>query len=417
MQHKRALSSSSAFTLIELLVVIAIIAILAVVVVLTLNPAQLLAQSRDATRVSDMATLNSAIGLYQTDTGGIGTMGTSSIAYVSLPDSSSTCGTWGLASGSSCVTSTSSKNIDSTGWIPLNFKNISEGAPFSSLPIDPSNTSSSGLFYTYSTNNGQFELISPMESSKYKQSTTGALGPGIATQGSGAGAPPVGYWPMDEGVGSTTQDMSGNGNDGTWYGTPTGTNGTYYSPGKVGPWAGAFDGTSTYLNGGQNILNSQSVGTITAWIKIPSLLSSTVGGSILGLGSDSGYNSLWYFGLYGLNATSTRIRVGYNAPSTNYVYGSTSLNINTWYSVVLTGDGSLWKLYLNGVSETLTASPGSNTGAWWNIAVSGNMRYTIGNLRRSTGDMAFFSGLIDDVRIYNRALSPAEIQAMYNVGK
>ncbi len=46
----------SAFTLVELLVVIAIIAILAVEVTLTLNPAQLLAQSRDATRISDMAT-------------------------------------------------------------------------------------------------------------------------------------------------------------------------------------------------------------------------------------------------------------------------------------------------------------------------------------------------------------------------
>src|ERR1039457_302059 len=69
----------SAFTLIELLVVIAIIAILAVVVVLTLNPAQLLAQSRDATRVSDMATLNSALSLYQIDHGGTGNMGTSSV--------------------------------------------------------------------------------------------------------------------------------------------------------------------------------------------------------------------------------------------------------------------------------------------------------------------------------------------------
>lgn len=55
----------SAFTLIELLVVIAIIAILAVVVVLALNPAQLLAQSRDVNRVSDMATLNTALGLYR----------------------------------------------------------------------------------------------------------------------------------------------------------------------------------------------------------------------------------------------------------------------------------------------------------------------------------------------------------------
>ena len=55
------------FTLIELLVVIAIIAILAVVVVLTLNPAELLRQARDSNRVSDFATMKSALSLYATD--------------------------------------------------------------------------------------------------------------------------------------------------------------------------------------------------------------------------------------------------------------------------------------------------------------------------------------------------------------
>src|ERR1035438_1141793 len=52
------------FTLIELLVVIAIIAILSVVVVLTINPAELLRQSRDSNRVSDMSTLRTAVSLY-----------------------------------------------------------------------------------------------------------------------------------------------------------------------------------------------------------------------------------------------------------------------------------------------------------------------------------------------------------------
>ena len=50
-----------------------VIAILAVVVVLTLNPIELLRQSRDANRISDMATLVSAINLYQTDQSGAST--------------------------------------------------------------------------------------------------------------------------------------------------------------------------------------------------------------------------------------------------------------------------------------------------------------------------------------------------------
>ena len=53
---------------------------------------------------------------------------------------------------------------------------------------------------------------------------------------------------MDEGAGSTATDMSGSGNTGTWYGTAVGTNSTYYSAGKVGSWAGAFDGATTYVS-------------------------------------------------------------------------------------------------------------------------------------------------------------------------
>ena len=60
-------NSKKGFTLIELLVVIAIVAVLSVVVVLTLNPAELLKQARDSTRIADMSTYKSAISLYLTD--------------------------------------------------------------------------------------------------------------------------------------------------------------------------------------------------------------------------------------------------------------------------------------------------------------------------------------------------------------
>jgi len=120
-------SSRSAFTLIELLVVIAIIGILAIVVVMTLNPAELLRQSRDANRLSDLATLNSALSLYQTDQNGASgfSLGNASSVYLSLPDASSTCTNLGLptSSGSfnyACATAASSRNINNSGWIPVN---------------------------------------------------------------------------------------------------------------------------------------------------------------------------------------------------------------------------------------------------------------------------------------------------------
>src|ERR1700691_308696 len=89
------------FTLIEILVVIAIIAILAAVVVLTLNPAELLRQSRDANRVSDMATLTSALSLYNTDQSGASTfsMGSTTTAYPSTSDPAATS-----TAGTNCLT-------------------------------------------------------------------------------------------------------------------------------------------------------------------------------------------------------------------------------------------------------------------------------------------------------------------------
>jgi len=62
-----SLSVARGFTLIELLVVIAILAVLAVAVVVVLNPAELIKQARDTTRISDLAALNSAISLYLAD--------------------------------------------------------------------------------------------------------------------------------------------------------------------------------------------------------------------------------------------------------------------------------------------------------------------------------------------------------------
>ena len=63
-------AKAKGFTLIELLIVIGIIAVLAVVVLLTLNPAELLRQARDSNRVSDLASLNSALSYYLADVSG-----------------------------------------------------------------------------------------------------------------------------------------------------------------------------------------------------------------------------------------------------------------------------------------------------------------------------------------------------------
>ncbi len=165
------------FTLIELLVVIAIIAILAVVVVLTLNPAELLRQARDSNRVSDFATLKSAIGLYSADVAtstwlcGGGCSSTSTIfvsGNSSIPATtftSSSAAGWGFFGGETTGNTSASRLVNGTGWLPINFSVISSGAPIGSLPVDPVN--SGNFFYTFVGAQTTYKLAAKMESIKY----------------------------------------------------------------------------------------------------------------------------------------------------------------------------------------------------------------------------------------------------------
>ena len=165
-----------AFTLIELLVVVGIIAILMVTVVIVMNPGQLLAQSRDSNRLSDIASMDTSLRLASIDSLSYGSTNT---VYVSIPDNTATstagdqCQGLGLPSlpatySYHCAASSTYRLTNGTGWIPVNMTQISQGTPLSQLPIDPVNTSSSRNYYTYTTNGQQFEVTMSPESQKYR---------------------------------------------------------------------------------------------------------------------------------------------------------------------------------------------------------------------------------------------------------
>ena len=175
------------FTLIELLVVIAIIAILAVVVVLTLNPAELLRQARDSNRISDFATLKSALGLYSEDvntttpmygnTTTIYLYGTSGMTTTTTSSYEGTASTsYGFTATTSVinyalVSSSTSRVVTGAGWLPINFSAISAGSPISALPVDPTNSKSN--IYLYAATSTAYKLATKMESAKYGYSGAG----------------------------------------------------------------------------------------------------------------------------------------------------------------------------------------------------------------------------------------------------
>ena len=411
-------SSRQGFTLIELLVVIAIIAILAVVVVLTLNPAQMLAQSRDATRLSDMATIQSAINLYNTDqSGSVGySLGNASSVYISVPSASSSCSTLGLASPPgtySYACSSSTRLVNNQGWIPINFSNISAGTPLGTLPIDPVDQTSSDLYYTYNTNGNQYVISSFIESQKYAKTAfnEGGSDPVLLQSGSGADSLPdlgrglVGYWPLNEGSNGTAVDWSGGGNNGTWSGPPNGING-YYSAGKTSNWAGYFNGASSSLDLVQTLANipipSPSAWTCTAWIN-PAATTSIESPFIVIPSSGIGQFCRAY-----LNNVVGGISASFKDSSGNpYVVNSTgySFPANTWIFFATTWDGTTETLYINGTLNN-SATPGASPPS------VGTARLVIGD-----GGSYYYNGLVDDARIYDRVLSATEIQEIYNAEK
>ena len=402
----------SAFTLIELLVVIAIIAILAVVVVLVLNPAQLLAQSRDSNRASDIATINSALGLYVTDRAGTSgySLGTASTSYISVPAASSSCASLGIATSAipySCATTANYRSVSGSGWIPVSFQSISAGAPFGSIPVDPVNQTSSNLYYTYEASNGLYAVSTFFESQKYAKtpSTDSGNDPTLLEAGTGVSSLPdagralTGYWPLNEGMGNAAVDWSGSGNAGLWSGTASGVSG-YYSPGKTGQWAGYFNGSNDYITISP-FPTSVNPASWAFWVYPTSVSNGSFGGGVGSSiidgnenGGSAGYdigiqntNQLWFWP----SAGNDRRSIG-------------TVPLNAWTFVVCTYDGATLRIYFNGVLDSTQAMPSPDIPTFIKI---GAESWTTGYLK----------GSLNDVRIYSRALSATEVQEIYDAEK
>jgi len=441
---KRLCSSISAFTLIELLVVIGIIAILMVTVVIVMNPGQLLAQSRDSNRLSDIASIDTSLRLASIDSLSFGSANT---VYISIPDNTATttagdqCQGLGLPSlpatySYHCAASSTYRSTNGTGWIPVNMTQISQGTPLSQLPIDPVNTSSSRSYYTYSTNGTQFEVTMSPESQKYKTgggndviSSDGGSLASVYEKGTKLGLEPldygdsslVGYWTFDEGTGSVAYDYSGSNATGSWQGTL----GNQWTTGKIGSGAGSFNGSNNYVNMGNNTnLSTANAITVGAWVKFNGLDYISNTGNLITIGGKGTPDSApgtptagWWFSYDNRNNGKSfnytcfgNSNGGYAGGGNNFGSISYTFLNNIWYYIVFTVNTSNNQaiLYINcsqiGNSVTTNNLTLANITDPFHVGLDQYIPY-------------YWNGLIDDVRIYNRALSASEIQAMYNGGK
>jgi hypothetical protein len=189
----------------------------------------------------------------------------------------------------------------------------------------------------------------------------------------------VSWWPGD----GHALDISG-GNDGILI------NGAIFASGVVGQ-AYSFDGVNGRVEASGTNINDLQQLTIDAWVKHNSLSGSTIQRYVSLSGEKAvlrkhTWNKLdFYMTIDGELRTIRVIDV---------------LQVGVFHHVAGTYDGSVMRLYLDGVEVG-------------NLAVSGTVG--VGNGVVFSGSETL-DGLLDEVEIYNRALSASEIQAIFNAG-
>lgn len=224
----------------------------------------------------------------------------------------------------------------------------------------------------------------------------------------------VGYWTFDgkNMTNATATDSSGGGTNGTLTNM---TGASSKTIGKIGQDL-RFDGVDDYINLGTGTLGIPAGSTamsISAWVKVSAYQSygaivgkgradAPYGGWQLNTNGDSG-GSKFDFALNISGVWSSSIING--APGQNYATGK-------WYHVVGTYDGTTIKVYVNAVVDSSVAVPGTIQYAVGDSAAN----VLLGRNPGFSGANNHFNGIIDDVRIYNRALTAREIQSLYKAG-
>lgn len=204
----------------------------------------------------------------------------------------------------------------------------------------------------------------------------------------------VGLWPFWAGAGNKVSDLSGNEYTGTEQVD------SVWQPGKFG--------TSRYFSDNDYILNSTSnwrsqdySGTIAAWIKLEDINRLS---TIFATSDEAGSINYLYF----LVADDNKLRVqNRGGGALDQIIGSTIFVAGRWYFVVLTSDGTAYKLFVDGKEETISVEVGSNTGDWFGD-ISDRDNFTIGVWKYSSL-ARYFKGWIDNILIWNRNCSAPEI--------
>lgn len=216
----------------------------------------------------------------------------------------------------------------------------------------------------------------------------------------------VGHWTFDEGAGTSIADLSGAGNNGTLINLKTNT----WTTGKFGS-ALYFDGSTGANAAYVNVPDSTSLRiaggiTFAAWIRCDDINRDA---PIL---AKEGTNKLSYwFGAYGAGGSGpgnygVLLNADGNDVWTVQDRATGSVPVGQWVHLAATWDGNLITHYFNGQALPQTAT--------FNGPIHASDAF-LGIGENSAKGFTAFQGAIDEVFLYNYALSAAEVRALYQV--
>ncbi len=219
------------------------------------------------------------------------------------------------------------------------------------------------------------------------------------TGGTGGSTPGlIGHWTFDDG---TATDSSGNGNDGV-------VNGAALALGRVGPGSLNFDGVDDHVDLGPLDVVGDSL-TVAAWVNSDNLFNCAAGdcrifSKATGVATDD--HLIMVSTITTSGGPKLRFRLKTGTETTTLIASTGVLSDGTWHHVAATYDGAFMRLFLDGVEVGSTAKTGT-------IAVDPLIDAWIGG-NPPSATVRPWDGKLDDVRLYETALSLSDIDALAN---
>ena len=206
------------------------------------------------------------------------------------------------------------------------------------------------------------------------------------------------HWSFDESSGLTLADAAGDQSGRL-------LNGPIWQP-QGGKYAGAlkFDGVNDYVDLGKFNVSGSAI-SFALWIKPDELRDENDARFISKAVNDSVQGHHWMLSSGGWNGKYLRFRLKTGQYTKTLISKTGVLQTDKWQHVAATYNGSRMRLYLNGQQIASTAKTGS-------LAV-GDVSVALANQPLGAGSRPY-KGRLDDMRIYNRALTSQEIQQIMN---